>query len=129
MATLTPRQEAFAREYSVDHNGRQAAIRAGYSPNGAEVTASQLLTKPKVQEALATHEHKHTTALTLTAELVLTGLLDIALNGEREANRVRSWELLGKHLALFTDRVDITVTDAMLDAEIERLTSQLAEND
>lgn len=46
---LTPKQEAFCREYLIDLNGKQAAIRAGYSPKTAEVQASRLLSNAKVQ--------------------------------------------------------------------------------
>ena len=105
---MNPKQARFVEEYAVDHNGTQAAIRAGYSSNGAEVTGHRLLRDPKIATALRRVEQKTTTRLELTAELVLTGLLDIALHGEREANRVRSFELLGKHLALFADRLEIT---------------------
>ncbi len=41
---LTARQEAFIREYLVDHNGQQAAIRAGYGVRSARSAASRLLT-------------------------------------------------------------------------------------
>jgi D-tyrosyl-tRNA(Tyr) deacylase len=34
--TLSPKQEAFCREYIVDWNGTQAAIRAGYAPGSAQ---------------------------------------------------------------------------------------------
>ena len=46
--TLTPKQAAFCREYLVDFNGKQAAIRAGYSKDSAESTASEILSYPKV---------------------------------------------------------------------------------
>lgn len=49
---LTHRQQLFVHEYCVDRNGTQAAIRAGYSPKGAEVQASVLLRKPKVSAAI-----------------------------------------------------------------------------
>jgi phage terminase small subunit len=49
---LTERQQRFVDEYVVDVNGKQAAIRAGYSHRGAEVTASQLLRNPKVAAAV-----------------------------------------------------------------------------
>ncbi|WP_426751697.1 terminase small subunit [Myxococcus sp. Y35] len=49
---LTAKQRAFVREYLVDHNGKQAAIRAGYSEHSAEVTASKLLRIPKVSAAI-----------------------------------------------------------------------------
>ena len=105
--SLTLKQERFAQEYAVDHNGTQAAIRAGYSEKTAHAQASRLLKNAEVEKALGEFDQKTATRIELTAELVLTGLLDIALHGEREANRVRSFELLGKHLALFADRLQI----------------------
>jgi phage terminase small subunit len=36
-------------EYKKDRNATQAAIRAGYSKNGARVTASKLLSNPNIQ--------------------------------------------------------------------------------
>jgi phage terminase small subunit len=49
---LTPKQEAFVREYLVDLNGTQAAIRAGYSEKSAPVIASQNLRKLNVLRAI-----------------------------------------------------------------------------
>lgn len=40
--------EAFALEYTIDFNGTQAAIRAGYAEGSAHVTASRLLRNAKV---------------------------------------------------------------------------------
>lgn len=42
------RIELFVREYLIDMNGRQAAIRAGYEPGRARHTASELLAQPEV---------------------------------------------------------------------------------
>ena len=39
------KQARFVREYAVDCNGAAAAVRAGYSPRSAKVTASRLLRK------------------------------------------------------------------------------------
>jgi phage terminase small subunit len=50
MTELNPRQLAFCNEYAKDCNATQAYIRAGYSAKGAEVSASQLLTNPKVKK-------------------------------------------------------------------------------
>jgi phage terminase small subunit len=49
---LTPKQEAFVREYLVDLNGTQAAIRAGYSEKSAPVIACQNLRKLNVLRAI-----------------------------------------------------------------------------
>ena len=45
---LTEKQARFCEEYLIDLNGRQAAIRAGYSPHRADVQASTLLANRKV---------------------------------------------------------------------------------
>jgi phage terminase small subunit len=45
---MTAKQQRFCEEYVVDLNGRQAAIRTGYSPASAEVQAYRLLTNVQV---------------------------------------------------------------------------------
>jgi phage terminase small subunit len=49
---LTLKQEMFCREYLVDLNGTQAAIRAGYSEDTAKEIASQNLTKLNIKKKL-----------------------------------------------------------------------------
>lgn len=49
---ITPKQQAFIDEYLIDRNGKQAAIRTGYSPKTAEQQASRLLSNVKVKAAL-----------------------------------------------------------------------------
>lgn len=46
---LKPRERHFVREYLVDLNGTQAAIRAGYSEKTAASQASRLLRKPEIR--------------------------------------------------------------------------------
>ena len=46
---LTPMQHRFCHEYVIDNNGTQAAIRAGYAPKNAHVTASKYLRISKVK--------------------------------------------------------------------------------
>ena len=43
------KHESFCQEYTIDKNGKQAAIRAGYSPKTAENQASRLLSNDKVR--------------------------------------------------------------------------------
>ena len=45
-------QALFAREYLIDFNGKQAAIRAGYSAHTAAAQASRLLSRDNVQKIL-----------------------------------------------------------------------------
>lgn len=49
---LNDKQLAFVREYLVDFNATQAAIRAGYSRKTAGSQGHDLLKKPEVQAAL-----------------------------------------------------------------------------
>lgn len=117
---LTDRQASFCREYVLDFNATQAAIRAGYSKNGAAVQASQLLTNPNVQSHIATLAAKVCDKAEITAEEVLKGIKGIATSKEsRDGDRLKAWELLGKYLKLFTDKVEVSASDSLLDA-IER---------
>jgi phage terminase small subunit len=71
-SAVAARKTAFAQAYIANgRNGTQAAISAGYSPNGAEVTASQLLRDPKVSELVADLTEKHSTAAGLSVDRTL----------------------------------------------------------
>lgn len=103
---LCERQAAFAREFVVDFNATQAAIRAGYSEKTARTQGSKLLTNLDIQAAIETGKAKVITATELTAEYVVNGLLENHQKamGRNEGNVAnRSLELLGKYLAIFTD--------------------------
>lgn len=52
MPLTNPKHERFVAEYLIDNNGKQAAIRAGYSPKSATAQASRLLTYADVREAI-----------------------------------------------------------------------------
>ncbi len=75
---LTPKQERFAHEYVKDLNGKQAAIRCGYSKATAEAQASRLLSNAKVSALVAELKKKALDAAGLTAQKVLD---EIALLG------------------------------------------------
>lgn len=156
---LTPRQAAFAREYLIDLNATQAAIRAGYSEKTARAQGNRLLTNAYISAAIAEGQQERAERLQIDADTVLQEIAKLAYvnmrdfiritpNGDayidlsdltrdqaaalaeitvedfldgrgedsREVRRVKikladkkgSLELLGKHLGLFTDRVDLT---------------------
>ncbi|MDD5304315.1 MAG: terminase small subunit [Elusimicrobia bacterium] len=71
------KRRRFAQEYLIDHNGAQAAIRAGYAPGSARVTASRLLTDANVAAWIAEGERKATARVEVTADVVLGELLKI----------------------------------------------------
>lgn len=68
---LTAKQEQFVREYLVDLNATQAAIRAGYSAANADKIGSELLGKTGVREAVDAAKAKRATKTDLSSERVL----------------------------------------------------------
>lgn len=75
---LTRKQLAFVQEYLTDLNGTQAAIRAGYSPRTANVTAAQALAKPNIQQAVEKAFAKRSERTEVTADRVVVELGRIA---------------------------------------------------
>ena len=72
--TLNRQQQIFALEYAIDHNGKRAAIAAGYSVKNAEPQASRLLTNPLVAAEIARHEAEITKRLDAVKEKALAKL-------------------------------------------------------
>src|SRR5690606_3575297 len=77
-ADLTPKQERFCREYLIDLNATQAAIRAGYAEGSAKVTASRLLSNANVAARLAQLQEKTARKLEISAETVARELALLA---------------------------------------------------
>lgn len=71
---LTPQQARFVEEYLKDLNGTQAALRAGYSPNGAGVKASQLLAIAKIRDAVERGKAVRSARVGVTQDEVLNEL-------------------------------------------------------
>lgn len=77
-ASMTDKQAAFVKEYIVDFNGAQAAIRAGYSKSGARQEAARLLTNADVQAALITEIQKRNERVETDQDYVVNKLHEIA---------------------------------------------------
>ncbi len=149
---MTPKQQLFVREYLVDLNATQAAIRAGYSERTAGQMGFDLLKNPQVAAAIQAGMDKRAAKVEITAERVLQEIARLAffdpsklfgpdgrvlpisdldedtrraiaglevqdLGGEESIGVVRKYKLadkganlerLGRHLKLFTDKVEIS---------------------
>lgn len=68
---LNPRHALFVREYLVDLNGTQAALRAGYEPRSAAEQASALLNLPKIAAAVERGKAQRASRINVTADQVL----------------------------------------------------------
>jgi phage terminase small subunit len=98
----------FVTEYLVDLNATQAAIRAGYSANGASVTGCRLLADPKIRTLIEARNEKRAERVGLTADGVLEGIKRLSEKAENSGDlnvAMKGHELYGKHLKLFTDKV------------------------
>jgi phage terminase small subunit len=106
---LTPKQQMFVREYLIDLNGTQAAIRAGYSAKTARQIAEETLSKPYIIEAVQAGMDRRAKKINLTGDDILANIARLAQKAEDmddTSNALRANELLGKHLKLFTDRIE-----------------------
>lgn len=75
---IADKHKRFCEEYMVDMNGKQAAIRTGYSEDRAEVTASELLAREEVKEYLIELKQKASNKLEIKRDRVLKEFARIA---------------------------------------------------
>jgi phage terminase small subunit len=125
---LTEQQMLFVKEYIVDFNGTQAAIRAGYSEKTAAEQASRLLKNVKVAKAVAKEVAERAKRVEVNADYVLATIVETVERCKQEVEPIyeghgkdreftgefafnagavlKGAELLGKHLKMFTDKVE-----------------------
>jgi phage terminase small subunit len=78
MAELTTKQAAFVREYLVDLNVTQAAIRAGYSKKTAYSIGHELFNSPTVASAISAAMKQRADRVEMRADDVLRELKHVA---------------------------------------------------
>lgn len=149
---LTDKQRRFCEEYMVDNNGTQAAIRAGFAKESAKQTAHRFKKHKVVQEYIEYLMDQAARRNDVSVDYVLSNLKEVAqrcLQAEpvldREGNHTgeyrfdssganKALELIGKHLKMFTDKVEATgkdggplyseLTDEQVNARINELLKQ-----
>lgn len=132
---LKDRQNRFCEEYLIDLNATQAAIRAGYSEHTAYAIGAENLRKPKIRSRIASLMEKRSEKTLVHADFVINNLVEVSQRclqkvpvmefdpiekkmvqrKDEEGRDVwmfdssganKALELLGKHLKMFTDKIE-----------------------
>jgi phage terminase small subunit len=120
---LTTLQRAFVREYLLDpdRDGEKAAVRAGYSEDRAKRQADELLAHPDIQAAINATVREMLTPFAVTPQGVIDGLVynvkACRANGSdiySLAEARKTLELLGKHLGMFAEKVELDFGDTLI---------------
>lgn len=119
---LTPKRERFVAEFLLDLNAAAAARRAGYSPRTARQTGHRLLTKADIQAALTVAQQERAERVKVAVDDVLRKLVECGLKSDRrDAMTIRFVELLGKHLGMFSEQVEVTEQKVLVVPDVPRL--------
>lgn len=104
---LTPKQQRFVQEYLQDHNGTQAAIRAGYSDKTAKQQGSRLLTDPRIQAAVRAGQQKMAKKAEVTVDSLMAELEEarkLALKEKQASAAVTATMGKGKLAGLLVEK-------------------------
>jgi phage terminase small subunit len=139
---LTDKQKRFCEEYIKDLSPMAAFIRAGYATAGASQGACRLLTYGNVTSYIQELMDKRSKRCNIDADYVLNNIKEVGERCMQKApvmiydksdnsykqkqtadhksvwefdasNALRAQEMLGKHLKLFTDKVEIKVENSL----------------
>jgi phage terminase small subunit len=120
---LTIMQRAFVREYLLDpdRDGEKAAIRAGYSEQRAKRQAEALLAQADIRAAINVTVREMLQPFEVNQQSVLDRLVfniqACRANGSDIASLAESrktLELLGRHLGMFAEKVELDVSDKLI---------------
>jgi phage terminase small subunit len=121
---LNEQQQLFVDYYLADigMNATSAAIKAGYSEKTARQQASRLLSNVNIQMAIKEAQQERQKRTLVTQDDVIRGLLTEAEwqgEGSSHSARVSAWAHLGKHLNMFTDKIDHTSSDGSMSPNLK----------
>lgn len=81
---VTEKQMLFCREYIIDFNAKQAAIRAGYPEKSAAVEAHKLLKTAPIQNYLSSIKKEVSDRLNVTVDDIMKELMSIGFSNIRD---------------------------------------------
>jgi len=123
-------KECYATAYDVTLNKKTGGI-----PKWCEVEASRLMADPKIalsiQTALEKRDRSTLSSAVRLREHVMTQLYKESLGASSDSSRIRSLELIGKTIGLFTDQIEIQGKRSVqeIDEDIEAKIMALISNE
>jgi len=94
---MTAKQERFCREYLIDLNATQAAIRAGYSEKTANEQGSRLLANVKISKFIETLRQEAQQRMEWTFDDSVRELMNVINDKKNRGNvKVKAVEVLNK---------------------------------
>lgn len=105
---LTAKQRIFVAQYLIDGNGARAARSAGYSENSARQIATENLSKPYIQAAIAAKQQETAVKLELRKEHVLLaymGAINLARTQWQPMVMISGLREIGKLMGFYSPEV------------------------
>ncbi|ASB01071.1 terminase small subunit [Proteus mirabilis] len=125
---LNDKQEMFCREYLIDLNATQAAIRAGYSEKTANAQASRLLVNVNIQNRIKELKSNRNERVEVDADYVLKRLVEIdqmdvldILNESGDLKPVRDWPKAWRTTLSGLDVMSISTGEDGADALLKKI--------
>ncbi|EMH6307656.1 TPA: terminase small subunit [Proteus mirabilis] len=125
---LNDKQEMFCREYLIDLNATQAAIRAGYSEKTANTQASRLLVNVNIQNRIKELKSNRNERVEVDADYVLKRLVEIdqmdvldILNESGDLKPVRDWPKAWRTTLSGLDVMSISTGEDGADALLKKI--------
>ena len=129
---ITAKQYEFARLVAEEHLTSSDAYRRAYKPNimaknkSVHEMACRVMTNIKVQSMIRSIQHERAeenrTRAIRREEYVLKKLTEEVEHGDKASSRIRALELLGKTIAMFSDKVEMETI------QIDRTSEEIRED-
>ena len=108
-AELTQKQKLFCEYYIENWNATDAARRAGYSENTADVIGCENLTKPNIKQYIEEIQKDIAKLAGISRLSIVKDLINIKDHAEQEKDKIKAIEVVNKMLGMNEpDKQEIT---------------------
>lgn len=109
---LNLKERIFVQEYFANgFNGLRAAISAGYSERSARQQASELLTRPNIQEVLSQLEANRLKRLAINADWIIAETVDLYEKAKKSSSygpAAKMLQMLGQEVGVFQEKKEVS---------------------